>query len=230
MSRELKTGVIMATLESHKHIAGDIEGGVEIFNRGGVEFEELEPNSYQALVPCQGDVKKITVTFTRDRQDLKHYHCNCTKDDNDPPVCRHVVAAVLAIQGGIAASKLTLGKTASAGVTVTDSNTAKAVGSGSLDVFATPMMIALMERAACECLADALEPGQTSVGTKIDVAHMAASPVGAKITAAATITHVFGRTIEFTVTANDGTGEIGSGTHSRVIVDSEKFTLKAKQR
>jgi len=123
-----------------------------------------------------------------------------------------------------------LGNTASAGAVVTDSNTAKAAGSGSLDVFATPMMIALMERAACECLADALEPGQTSVGTKIDVAHTAASPVGAEITAAATIVHVLGRTVEFTVTASDGTGEIGNGKHTRVIVDSEKFSLKAKQR
>lgn len=123
-----------------------------------------------------------------------------------------------------------IGKTASVSVAVTDSNTAKAVGSGSLDVFATPMMIALMERAACECLADVLNQEQTSVGTKIDVMHTAASPVGAEITAAATIENVAGRTIEFTVTANDGTGEIGKGKHTRVVVDAEKFALKAKKR
>lgn len=123
-----------------------------------------------------------------------------------------------------------VGKTGSADTTVTDSNTAKAVGSGSLDVFATPMMIALMERAACECLADVLETGQTSVGTKIDAAHIAASPVGAAVTAVATIEHVSGRTVEFTVSAKDNTGEIGHGRHTRVIVNAEKFTMKAKQR
>ena len=126
-------------------------------------------------------------------------------------------------------AKITLGKTASVSTIVADANTAKAVGSGSLDVFATPMMIALMERAACECLADGLEPGQTSVGTQINVSHIAASPVGAEISATATIECVFGRKVEFWVTAADGTNEIGDGKHTRMIVDAGRFIAKASK-
>ena len=121
---------------------------------------------------------------------------------------------------------IVVGKTAAVSATVDESDTACAVGSGSLDVFATPMMIALMERAACEILSGALEAGQTSVGTQINVSHTAASPAGSKITAAATVTSVGGRKVEFAVTASDGTGEIGNGTHTRVIVDEAKFLAK----
>jgi len=122
------------------------------------------------------------------------------------------------------------GKTATVTTTVTEKNTAKTVGSGSLDVFSTPMMIALMEQAACECLADSLEPGQTSVGTQINVAHTAASPLGATISATATIDNVDGRKISFTVTASDGANEIGNGKHERFIIDAEKFMSKLGQR
>jgi predicted thioesterase len=121
-----------------------------------------------------------------------------------------------------------VGKTADASMTVSESDTACAVGSGSLDVFATPMMIALMERAACIVLSDVLEEGQTSVGTQIDVSHTAASRVGAEITATATITGVDGRKVDFVVTASDGAGEIGSGRHTRVIVDGAKFMAKVR--
>ncbi|MCL2775977.1 MAG: thioesterase family protein [Oscillospiraceae bacterium] len=123
-----------------------------------------------------------------------------------------------------------LGKAATVKTIVSESNTAKAVGSGSLDVFATPMMIALMEKVACECLTDGLEQGQTSVGTQVNVSHTAASPLGAEITATATIEYIFGRRIEFTVTASDGAGEIGSGKHTRIIVDSGRCMEKAISR
>ena len=124
---------------------------------------------------------------------------------------------------------LPLGKTAAVRTIVDENNTANAVWSGALNVFATPMMIALMEQAACECLADGLDPGQTSVGTEINVSHTAASPVGEEITATATIEAVFGRKVEFIVTASDKSGEIGKGKHTRVIVDAEKFMNKVKK-
>lgn len=119
------------------------------------------------------------------------------------------------------------GKTASVSTTVTKQNTASAVASGCLDVFSTPMMIALMESAACAALADSLAEGQTSVGTFISVKHMAASPIGLRITATAEITEVNGREIKFTVSANDGIDEIGQGIHTRAIVDEERFMKKA---
>jgi predicted thioesterase len=123
---------------------------------------------------------------------------------------------------------ISVGQTAMATTTVTEQNTARAVGSGSLDVFATPMMVALMERAACECLADALEPGRTSVGTRVDIEHTAASPLGAVITATATVADIDGRKIEFEVAANDSKGVIGHGKHTRVIVDGERFMAKVR--
>ena len=125
---------------------------------------------------------------------------------------------------------LAIGQTATVSTTVTDKNTAKAAGSGSLDVFATPMMVALMEKAACECLTSNLEATQTSVGTQISVAHTAASPLDAIIKATATITAVDGRKISFTVTACDELNEIGNGTHERFIVDSDRFMQRLEQR
>lgn len=124
---------------------------------------------------------------------------------------------------------MTIGKTARASVSVTGQNTARAVGSGSLEVFATPMMIALMERAACVALADSLEAGQTSVGVSVSVSHTAASPVGALVTAEAVITSVDGRKIEFDVAARDENNCIGAGKHTRVIVDGAKFMKKLER-
>ena len=125
---------------------------------------------------------------------------------------------------------ITTGKTATVTTTVTDKNTAKAVGSGDLNVFSTPMMVALMEQAACECLVDSLEAAQTSVGTQINVAHLTASPLGATITASATINNIEGRKVSFIITAHDGVNEIGNGTHERFIIDSERFMKKLEQR
>ena len=128
------------------------------------------------------------------------------------------------------ATILAPGKSATATIKVTNENTARALGSGGLEVFSTPMMMALMEQAACNALADALEAGQTSVGTKISVEHTAASPVGAQITATATVVSPDGRMVEFEVTAKDGAGEIGKGTHTRAIVDPRRLLAKANKR
>ena len=126
--------------------------------------------------------------------------------------------------------EIEIGKTATVKTIVNDTNTAKAVGSGNLDVFATPMMIALMEKAACEVLADSLESSQTSVGTQVNISHTAASPIGMEITATATIESISGREIKFTVTAHDSVGEIGSGSHTRFIVDETRFMEKTNMR
>jgi predicted thioesterase len=231
MTNELNIAVTMATLESRNHIVGDIERGAKIYNGAGVEFDQDGPNSYRAAVPHKGnDRKSVFVTFSKDGRDLDDFYCDCTASRNPGVLCRHVVALVLAIQGGVIPSNLTLGKTATVSAVVTKNNTAKAAGSGNLEVFATPMMIALMERAACECLADCLEPGQTSVGTGINILHTAASPVGMEITATAVIEYVFGSRIEFKIAAGDGAGEIGNGKHTRVIVDAKRFVDKSQNR
>ncbi len=86
-------------------------------------------------------------------------------------------------------------------------------------VFATPMMVMAMENAALNAVRDYLEPGESAVGTMVNVRHLAATPVGHQITAQAEVTKVDGRRIEFNVSARDETEEIGVGTHERMVVD-----------
>ena len=117
-----------------------------------------------------------------------------------------------------------------AALTVTDEVTAAAVGSGMLPVFATPSMIALIEKAAAESVAAGLDPGMTTVGTRLDIAHTAATPVGMAVLAEAELSEIDGRRLVFTVRAFDEAGEIGRGTHKRVIVNSQKFLDKAYQK
>ena len=121
-----------------------------------------------------------------------------------------------------------VGQIGTASTVVAQNNTAKAVKSGSLNVFATPMLVALMEEAACNALAVSLEAGQTTVGTAISINHSAASPLGAKITARAEITAVNKREITFNVTAKDEKNEIGAGTHTRFMVDEARFLARVE--
>lgn len=113
---------------------------------------------------------------------------------------------------------------------VTPDKLAVNVGSGSLTVFATPSMVALMEKAACNCLADYLESGETTVGTELNIKHVSATPEGMNATAEAVLTEINGREFVFEVTASDDTGIIGTGTHKRFLVYSEKFTAKTYEK
>ena len=106
-------------------------------------------------------------------------------------------------------------------------DTAKEVGSGSLLVYATPCMVALMEGAACEAIAEALPDNQTTVGTELNIQHISATPVGLEVRAEAEVTAVEGKVITFQVKAFDEAGEIGNGIHKRVIVNTQKFLEKA---
>jgi len=121
---------------------------------------------------------------------------------------------------------LELGLSGRAEIVADDSNTAIAANSGSLRVFGTPFMVALMEKAACDSLQEALEPGKTSVGTRLDIRHSAATPVGMRVYAESIVTAIDGRTVTFRVTAFDEIGEIGSGTHERVIIDAARFMAR----
>ncbi|MFI3317186.1 MAG: thioesterase family protein [Rikenellaceae bacterium] len=121
-----------------------------------------------------------------------------------------------------------IGLTAQSTVTVQSNNTAIALGSGDLEVFATPAMIALMENAAMMAVSSELEEGSTTVGTSMSSSHIKASGVGAQITATATVTGVEGRKIIFKVEASDQDGVIGEGEHTRFVVDKTKFMQKIK--
>lgn len=113
---------------------------------------------------------------------------------------------------------------------VVPENTAAAVGSGLVPVFATPSMIALMEQAASSSLLPYLEEGQGSVGTLISVTHESATPIGMKVWAETEVAEVNGKQITFTVAAYDEAGLIGHGTHKRAVITVERFLSKTEQK
>lgn len=123
-------------------------------------------------------------------------------------------------------SGLRAGLTGEASVEVDATRTATAAGSGTVPVFATPMMVALMEAAAVDCVERLLPPGYLSLGTHIDVSHTAPTPVGLKVTATAMLLSAEGRKLMFAVEARDSHEVIGRGTHARMIVDSPRFNAR----
>ena len=126
--------------------------------------------------------------------------------------------------------KLEIGITGTSELTVRTENLAINVGSGSLEVFSTPDMIMLMEKAACNCISEYLENDETSVGTEINVKHISATPNNMKVYAEAELTEINGRELVFSVKAYDEAAEIGEGTHKRFTVYGEKFTSKANSK
>jgi fluoroacetyl-CoA thioesterase len=118
---------------------------------------------------------------------------------------------------------LTIGMRGEATTTVAHENTAAAVGAGGVEVFGTPMMIALMENAAWRAVADELEEGQVTVGTHVNVSHLAATPLGQRARATAELIEVDGRRLVFRVEAYDEHQKIGEGQHERFIVNLQRF-------
>jgi len=119
--------------------------------------------------------------------------------------------------------EITVGMKGQAFADVERADTALEVGSGSLLVYATPCMVALMEGAACEALEGAVPEGKTTVGTELNIKHVSATPVGMAVRAEAEVTAVEGAAITFTVTAYDEAGIIGEGVHKRVMIGEQKF-------
>ena len=122
--------------------------------------------------------------------------------------------------------EITVGMKGEVFTNVEREDTAKEVGSGDLLVYATPCMVALMEGAACEAIAEAMNESQTTVGTMLNIEHISATPVGLDVRAVAEVTAVEGKVITFDVKAYDEAGEIGHGTHKRVVINSQKFLEK----
>ncbi len=124
--------------------------------------------------------------------------------------------------------QITAGLSANSTTVVAPENTAAAMGSGDLPVFATPAMVALMENAAMKAVAEQLPDGQTTVGAAMHVAHSKPSGLGAEITATAVLSEVDGRKLVFRVEARDTDGVIGEGEHVRYIVDRVRFLSKIR--
>ncbi len=127
---------------------------------------------------------------------------------------------------------LTVGMKGRKEITVTEDLLANKVGSGLVAVFATPMMIAGIEGAAAASVANELEPGKTTVGTLMNVSHVAATPAGMKVHFETELTEIApnGKILTFKVAAYDEKGLIGEGTHQRAIVNKERFESKAQAK
>ena len=122
---------------------------------------------------------------------------------------------------------ITIGTVGTAETSATREQLAVSMESGGLEVFATPAMIALMEKAACHCVADFLTDDETTVGTELNVKHVSATPEGMAVRAEAELIGVNGRQLTFSVKAFDERGLIGEGTHGRFVVYGKRFTEKA---
>lgn len=123
-----------------------------------------------------------------------------------------------------------VGATGSATLIVTDEHTAPRVGSGLIRVLATPVMINLIEAAALNACEQLLPAGHQSLGTRLDVSHVAATPVGMHVTATAEVLRIEGRHIFFKVVAHDERDLIGEGLHDRVVVDVERFDKRVQEK
>ena len=126
--------------------------------------------------------------------------------------------------------EITIGLCGEVSTVVDREDTAQIVGSGSLLVYATPCMVALMEGAACEAIADVLPEGKTSVGIELSIKHVSATPVGVEVTAKAEVIETDGKIIVFRVVACDEAGVIGEGIHKRAIVTSQRFLEKTYEK
>lgn len=115
-------------------------------------------------------------------------------------------------------------------MTVTQEDTAEVHKSGTLQVLATPRMAALMEETAWKSVAECLEPGMGTVGTRLELDHLAPTPVGMKVLCQSVLEKVEGRKLTFSIIAKDEKGEIGRAVHQRFIVEEEKFQKKADQK
>lgn len=126
--------------------------------------------------------------------------------------------------------KIVIGAAGKATSFVEREDTAAEVGSGSLLVYATPCMAALMEGAACAAIEEALEEDETTVGIELNLKHTSATPVGMEVWADATVTAVEGKIITFAIEASDEAGKIGEATHKRAVVKVQKFLDKTYQK
>jgi fluoroacetyl-CoA thioesterase len=122
------------------------------------------------------------------------------------------------------------GASGTAELVVGDEHTAPSIGSGKVRVLATPVMINLFEAAALKAIEHLLQPGYQSLGTHLDVHHVAATPVGMRARATAEVTKVDGRTVTFKLEARDEKDLIGHGTHERVVVNVAKFDARVQKK
>ena len=115
-------------------------------------------------------------------------------------------------------------------VKVTQSNLASSTGSGAVDVFSTPSLVLLMEEAAMDALKPYMEPGESSVGTLVNIRHISPTTLGLTVTATATLTEIDGRRLVIHVEARDELDKVGEGTHERFLISVDRFISRAREK
>lgn len=145
-------------------------------------------------------------------------------------VLKHALKSIHSSHWRINMHHLKIGDQFTSELIVEERHTAAAFGSGNLFVFSTPMMIGLMENAALKCAEAGLEEAFSTVGTHVDVKHMAATPMGQKVTATAELIEIDDKKLLFKVEAYDEVEKIGEGLHGRYIIHAEKFLKRVNQK
>lgn len=126
----------------------------------------------------------------------------------------------------VVAVNVAVGLSGEARLVVSEADTARALGSGDVEVLGTPRLVALFEEATCHALEGALDPGQSTVGMRVQIDHLQPTPVGAEVVVEASLDKIEGRRITFTATASDSGGLIAAGKVTRVVIDIERFMSK----
>jgi len=130
----------------------------------------------------------------------------------------------------MSASSFQVGLEGTTSIVVSNNHTARSLQSGTLDVFGTPALVALMESAACNAISNSVDPRFTSVGTEMSMKHIAATPVGATVMATAKLVRIEKKALHFEVNARDDKELIGSGTHVRALVEIDKFMQRVRAK
>ncbi|MCL2607705.1 MAG: hypothetical protein FWD92_04045 [Methanomassiliicoccaceae archaeon] len=212
---EKKICINMATLKSRLHEVNAIESGVKIFETGNASFHRSEGFFGFSAKDRTGE-RNGSIRFTKDGRDVKDFFCGCTAS-RDGCLCKHVVAGILAIQGGIPESRIDLGKS----VTISMDESRKRITETPFSSHELPMsfLATIAETAACELMDDMLEEEQTSYGKSLSLEMTVKRNVAEDLFATAVLSSAIGFEMDFNISIADRRGEVCKGVHTRMIVD-----------
>jgi predicted thioesterase len=212
---EKKIRVNMATLESRLHEVNAITSGLKIFEAGNASFSVSE-GSFRFSAKDKNGERSGSIKFTKDGRDVESFFCGCTSS-RDGCLCKHAVAGILAVQGGVTESKISLGKMAA----VSMDESRKRIAEIPFDPRKPSLsfLAAIVETATCKLMNDVLEDGQTSYGKSMSVEMTAKRIVAEKLSATAVIVSAKGSEIKFNISIADRRGEVCKGVHTRMVVD-----------
>jgi len=217
--------VNMATLMTIAAGKADlIKSGIAIYEAGAVKVTENDSGFF--FTAEDEGTNSGRLRFTDDGRDLEGFRCTCAVGKDGDRLCKHIVAGIVAAMGELPDTRIEIGKTGSAKMTVTENDTAKAVVGGNLDVLATPVLMALMEKAALAAADGTLRSSEITVGASASIEHTTIAPLGSIVIAVARIMAVRGPKVTFDVIAGDGRREVAKGIVVFKYVDEKRFLAK----